>query len=90
MKLTPAEAADLYAKGQSACEIARDYGLTRQGAEARIRAGGLGGNVWCPIHRTHEHLRLENAEALGRLPNVWGKVPDPELGRPAAQQGSLW
>jgi hypothetical protein len=40
-KLTVAGAASLYRSGMSACEIARDYKLTRSGAEARIRAGGL-------------------------------------------------
>jgi hypothetical protein len=56
-RLTPAEAADLYRAGQSACQIAEQFKLTRSGAEARIRAGGCGGLRWCPIHRTHETLR---------------------------------
>lgn len=55
-KLTAAEAADLYRKGMSACEIATSHGITRQGAEARIRDGGLAGVQWCRIHRTHEEL----------------------------------
>lgn len=59
-KLTPAEAADLYRGGRSACEIAAAHGITRQGAEARIRAGGLGAVQWCPIHRVHEELRHED------------------------------
>ena len=64
MRLTPAEAADLYREGMSACQIATAHRITRQGAEARIRAGGLGGVQWCPIHRAHEELRLANAEAV--------------------------
>ena len=51
MKLTPADAAALYRSGMAACQIAQAHGITRQGAEARIRAGGLGGVQWCPIHR---------------------------------------
>ena len=39
--LTPAGAAELYGKGTSACEIAEAYGISRGGAEARIRAGDL-------------------------------------------------
>jgi len=62
-KLTPAEAADLYRSGQSACEIAAAHGITRQGAETRIRAGGLGGVQWCRIHRAHEELRMTGTEA---------------------------
>ena len=31
--------------------------------ESRIRAGGLGGLQWCPVHRTHEAVSLINAEA---------------------------
>jgi hypothetical protein len=41
VKLTPADAAALYRSGMSACQIAAAHGITRQGAEARIRAGGL-------------------------------------------------
>lgn len=55
-KLTAAGAARLYRSGMSACEIARDYKLTRSGVEARIRAGGLAGVRWCPVHRTCEEL----------------------------------
>jgi hypothetical protein len=62
-KLTPAAAADLYRSGQSACEIAADRGITRQGAENRIRAGGLAGVQWCRIHRAHEELRHEDPGA---------------------------
>ena len=43
MSLTPAEAADLYRSGMPACQIAAAHGITRQGAEARIRADGPGG-----------------------------------------------
>jgi hypothetical protein len=57
MKLTPAGAAALYRKGMSACEIAAAHGITRQGAEARIRAGGLAGLQWCKICRALEELR---------------------------------
>jgi hypothetical protein len=55
-KLTTAEAAGLYRSGMSACEIARDYKLTRSGVETRIRAEGLAGLQWCSIHRIHEEL----------------------------------
>lgn len=43
LSLTPAEAADLYRSGMPACQIAAAHGITRQGAEARIRADGPGG-----------------------------------------------
>lgn len=56
LKLTAAGAASLYRSGMSACVIARDSGLTRSGTEARIRAGGLSGLAWCPLHRVHEEL----------------------------------
>jgi len=55
--LTPAEAARMYRSGMSACEIAHAYAITRQGAESKIREGGLGGVQWCPICRTHEELQ---------------------------------
>jgi hypothetical protein len=64
VSLTPAEAADLFRAGMSACQIAAARGITRQGAEARIRAGGLGGVQWCPVHRAHEELRLTGPEAV--------------------------
>lgn len=64
-KLTPAEAANLYRDGMSACQIAQAHNLTRRGAEARIRAGGLGGKQWCPIHRTHEALTPTDPGILG-------------------------
>jgi hypothetical protein len=73
-KLTPAEAANLYRQGMSACEIAAAHGITRQGAEARIRAGGLGGVCWCPIHRTHEELRLDDPRAPLNAGSMWGAV----------------
>jgi len=38
--------------------IAQRYRLTRSGVEGRIRAAGLGGLAWCPVHRVHEELRL--------------------------------
>ena len=78
-KLTPAEAAGLYRGGMSVCEIAHAYKLTRGGVEARIRAGCLGGNRWCPIHRTHEALTLVNAEAVSYM---WGAVDAPEWRQP--------
>ena len=55
-RLTPAAAAQEYRDGASACQIAQAHGLTRAGAEARIRAGGLGGLNWCPLHRAWEEL----------------------------------
>ena len=64
-RLTADAAAVLYRSGASVCEIARDFKLTRQGVENRIRDGGLGGNAWCPIHRTHEALRLEDGQVWG-------------------------
>lgn len=67
MPLSPAEAAGLYHSGLSACQIAERHKLTRQGAEARIRAGGLGGLQWCPIHQVHEELRQGNAEAVSYM-----------------------
>lgn len=73
MKLTPAEAAALYRdKRMSACEIAQMYKLTRQGVEARIRAGGLSGVTWCPIHKIHEDLQYGNAEAVALMWARWG------------------
>lgn len=81
MTLTPADAAALYRGGMSACQIAATRGITRQGAEARIRAGGLGGVQWCPIHRTHEELHQANAEAVS-LPHARWTPPNwvqPEL-----------
>ncbi len=64
MTLTPAEAADLYRSGMSACQIAAARGITRQGAEARIRAGGLGGLQWCPVHRVLEELSSTSTDAV--------------------------
>jgi hypothetical protein len=81
MKLTPADAADLYRSGMSACQIAQAHGITRQGAEARIRAGGLGGVQSCPVHRVHEELHMANAEAVS-LPHARWSPPkwvQPEL-----------
>jgi len=81
LKLVPAEAADLYRGGMSACQIAAAHGITRQGAEARIRAGGLGGVQWCPVHRVLEELRLSNAEAVSYVHARWSppKWVQPEL-----------
>lgn len=81
LSLTPAAAAALYRNGLSACEIAASHGITRQGAEARIRAGGLSGVQWCRIHGTHEELRLTNAEAVSLPPARWSspKWIQPEL-----------
>lgn len=90
MKLTPAEAAVLYRdRRMSACQIAAAYGITRQGAEFRIRAAGLGGLTWCPICHTYEELRLTNAEALSRLPalQAGGRAQPPR--QRGAQEG-LW
>lgn len=54
-QLTPERAAFLYAEtGLSACEIAGEYGLTREGVERKIRAGGVQGVHYCRIHRTME------------------------------------
>jgi hypothetical protein len=63
-RLTPEKAADLYRSGQSACQIAEAYKLTRGGAENRIRAGGLSGLRWCPVHRVHERLNLPGSPRL--------------------------
>jgi hypothetical protein len=81
VKLTPAAAGDLYRDGASACQIAQAYGLTRSGAEARIRAGGLGGLAWCRLHRKWEELQL--APAPPPVTPMWGRVDAPEhaLGR---------
>jgi hypothetical protein len=75
MPLSPAEAAVMYRSGMSACEIAAASArITRQGAEARIRAAGLGGLAWCSIHRTYEELTLDGpvyAPSLWRTAAVW-------------------
>lgn len=55
-RLTAAKAAELHREGQSACQIAAEYGLTRNGTESKIRAAGLAGLAWCPLHRTYEEL----------------------------------
>ncbi len=83
-RLTPAVAVGLYRGGMSACEIAQAYKLTRGGVEARIRAGGLGGNHWCPIHRAHEALSLVNAEAVSYM---WGAVDAPEWRQAITTEG---
>lgn len=54
--LTPSEAVRMYREGASACLIAHAYAITRQGAESKIREGGLGGLQWCPLCGTHEEL----------------------------------
>lgn len=56
MSLLPADAAELYRSGLSACQVAEQTGLTRSGAEDKIRKGGLRGLQWCPIHRRLEVL----------------------------------
>lgn len=90
-KLTAAMAGELYAgKRWSACQIAEAYGITRQGAEARIRAAGFGGLTWCPVHRMHEELPLSNAEAVSLVEarhDVPGTQRQP---RQEAAQGGLW
>jgi hypothetical protein len=76
--LTPARAAELYREGMSACEIAAAYGITKGGAEARIRAGGLGGNQWCRIHRAYERLEIAGPTAAPSTAAQWGRVEAPE------------
>lgn len=57
MALDPAEAAERYRAGESACTIGADHGLTKSGTEDKIRKGGItGGLAWCPVHRKHEAL----------------------------------
>lgn len=56
MPLTPAEAQALYHSGLSACEIARENGLTKSGAETKIRQGGRRGLQWCPLCRKLEEV----------------------------------
>lgn len=58
--LTPALAAELYSQGMSACMIAQQFKITREGAERQIGKGGLGGNQWCVIHRKYERVELRN------------------------------
>lgn len=90
MRLAPAEAAIMYRdKRMSACQIATAAGITRQGAEYRIRAAGLGGLTWCPLCRKYETLTLENAEAVS-LPAARARVPAPRQPQSApAAQGAL-
>jgi len=57
MRLTPEHAGEMYRAGKSACVIAAEFKIRPSRAADRIRAAGLGGNVWCPIHRTHETIR---------------------------------
>lgn len=56
MPLLPADAAELYRSGLSACQIAEQHGLTKSGVEDKIRKGGLRGLVWCPVHHCLEVL----------------------------------
>lgn len=56
MPLLPADAAELYRSGLSACQIAEQHGLTKSGVEDKIRRGGLRGLVWCPVHHCLEVL----------------------------------
>jgi hypothetical protein len=77
-QLTPARAAELYGEGLSACEIAGRFGIARGGAEARIRAGGLGGLQWCRIHRAYEPLEIAGPTAAPSTAAQWGRVDAPE------------
>lgn len=56
MALSPADAAEMYRSGMSACEIAEQAKLTPAGAAAAIRKGGLSGLGWCKIHRRLEEV----------------------------------
>lgn len=56
MSLSPAEAAALYASGLSACQIAAEHGLTKDGAREKIRKGGRQGLQWCPVERKLEEV----------------------------------
>lgn len=56
MPLPETEAAALYDSGMSACEIARENGLTKSGAEEKIRRGGRHGLQWCPVCRKLEEV----------------------------------
>jgi hypothetical protein len=56
MPLTPADAAALYRSGLSACQVAEANKLTRAGAQAAIRKGGLNGLGWCPLCRRLEEV----------------------------------
>lgn len=79
MPLSPTEAAELYRGGMSACDIAAAHPrLTRSGVESRIRAAGLGGLVWCTIHRIHEELTMDGpvyAPSLWRTPATAWEQP---------------
>lgn len=87
-KLTAAMAGDLYrGKRWSACQIAEAYGITRGGAEARIRASGVGGLTWCPIHRTHEELTVSNAEAVSLMEARHGPPQPARRAQPGAGPG---
>lgn len=55
--LTRDEAARLYASGLTACQIRELYPrMTVPGVEARIRLGGRGGLLWCPLCRRLEEI----------------------------------
>jgi hypothetical protein len=72
MKLTPDEAARMYRSGMSSCQIAAATKLTRNGVEARIRAGGISGGLqWCPVHQVHEELHWTNTEAVSLMAVRW-------------------
>ena len=85
MSLTPEEAASLYRSGLSACQIAQMHKLTRNGVESRIRAGGLGGLQWCPIHCTHEELQLAGPMAAPAASRAWDAVAAPEWTQPVLE-----
>jgi len=74
MPLSPTEAAAMYRSGMSACEIAaaQKPRLTRSGVESRIRAAGLGGLVWCSVHRIHEELTMNGPVYA---PSLWRTAP---------------
>jgi hypothetical protein len=62
--LTREEAVRLYVSGLSVCQIRELYPrMKRSGVEARIRAGGRGGLVWCPVCRRLEELSLPDGPA---------------------------
>lgn len=58
--LTPSEAARLYRDEHwSVCQIAAAWAhrrITRAGVENRLRTAGIGGNMYCPLHRRMERL----------------------------------
>ena len=70
----PAEAAELYGKGTSACEIAEAYGITGvapKPTSARAASAASGG-----AHRAYEELRHVNAEAVSYMVARWGAAEE--------------